>query len=77
MCLYIPIPPCPPEGVAESEDEEEEAVGTCPERGGVEMSWSHVQFYISNNMSILLALTHRNMHMCAHTWKHTCTHTHG
>ena len=41
MGLYIHIPPCPPEGVAVSEDEEG-AVGTCPERGGVEMSWSHV-----------------------------------
>ena len=33
MGLYIHIPPCPPEGVAVSEDEEG-AVGTCPERGG-------------------------------------------
>ena len=35
--LCIHIPPCPPEGVAVSEDEEG-AVGTCPERGEVEMS---------------------------------------
>ena len=42
--LYIHIPPCPPEDVAVSEDEEG-TVGTRPERGGVEMSWSHVQFY--------------------------------
>ena len=55
MCLYIHIPPCPPEGVAVSEDEEG-VVGTCPERGGVEMSSSNVQFYISN-MSILLTST--------------------
>ena len=44
MGLYIHIPPCPPEGVAVSEDEER-AVGTCPERGGVEISWSHVHKY--------------------------------
>ena len=35
MCLYIHIPPCPPEAVAISEDEEG-TVGTCPKRGEAE-----------------------------------------
>ena len=44
MGLYTHIPPCPPEGEAVSKDKEG-AVGTCPERGGVEMSWSHIHTY--------------------------------